>query len=89
MDIYKLKNIELIKVQTEFKKTAFGKRAKTFSIMPLFVHLFFLILFYFSKNTITEALYISGAFISLIGLCVTQLIYGNMLKDYINKKEEK
>ena len=86
MNIYSLKNKELMKLHNEFNKTAFGRRAKIFSMIPMVLCVIFILFYTFLPS---ESLYTRfGVIISLIGTSITQLIYGNMLKDYINAKKE-
>ena len=86
MNLYSLNFLEMMKLNREFSKTQFGRRARIFSILPyiVFVAKLFLILF------IDEYKYNSTDFIIIfIGAMITQLQYGNMLKDYTNSKTEK
>ena len=89
MNIYSLKNKELVNLQKEFKKTAFGKRAKIWSSVPVL----FMIVFAFGfsasiiRDSISNELRLCFV-ISIVGSCIAQLMYGNMLKDYINSKKE-
>lgn len=87
MKIYNLKNRELIKLHKEFNKTSFGKRAKIFSTLPLFVFILLAIFYCFATEELLSNIRIS-LIISLIGGCISQLMYGNMLKDFIDQKND-
>lgn len=90
---YELKNIEVMNIHNEFNKTGFGWRAKFFSIGPLFIGILFLIagfIFFGIYENIEAGLICAlGAGISYIGLCITQLQYGSLLKEYIDSKNNK
>jgi len=84
MNLYSLSFSELIKLNREFAKTQFGRRARIFSLLPYIVFLvkLFLVLFVDSYQ------YNSTDFILIfLGAMITQLQYGNMLKDFINSKK--
>lgn len=89
MNIYSLKNEELVKLQKEFKKTAFGRRAKMLSVLPTIFFIGFSIAVAIGITTgeISQGEWL-GYIISGIGSSIAQLMYGNMLKDYINAKKE-
>jgi len=89
MNIYSLKNKELVNLQKEFKKTAFGRRAKMLSILPTIFFIGFSIDIAIGMTTgeISQGEWF-GYIVSGIGSCIAQLMYGNMLKDYINTKKE-
>jgi len=89
MNIYSLKNKELVKLQKEFKKTAFGRRAKMLSMLPTIFFMGFAIAVAIGlvKGEISQG-ELLGYIVSGIGSCIVQLMYGNMLKDYINSKKE-
>lgn len=90
MNIYKLTNEELTALHNEFNSTAYGKKAKFFSLVPIAGIVISLILFlvgdvdYDSKHFLIDFMFIN---LSLLG--VTQLQYGNMLKDFAKTKENK
>ena len=89
MNIYSLKNKELVNLQKEFKKTAFGRRAKMLSMLPTIFFMGFSIVI--AIGIITGEISLEqwiGYIVSGIGSCIAQLMYGNMLKDYINSKKE-
>ena len=84
-----MKNTELMKQQHEFTKTAFGIRAKIFSIIPLLIAI---ILFVMASTTPEgkgeiEAIYYIGCSLAAIGECITQLQYGRMVNEYIKSKK--
>ena len=89
MNIYSLKNKELVKLQKEFKQTAFGKRAKMLSMLPtiFFIGFSIAVAIGLINGEISQGEWL-GYIISGIGSCIAQLMYGNMLKDYINAKKE-
>ena len=89
MNIYSLKNSELVKLQKEFKKTAFGRRAKNLSMLPTIFFIGYSVAIAISliRGEVAQEQWIAYV-ISGIGSCIAQLIYGNMLKDYINAKKE-
>ena len=85
MNLYSLSFLELMKLNREFSKTQFGRRARIFSMLPyiVFVVKLFLVLF------IDNYQYNSTDFILIfLGAMITQLQYGNMLKDYVNSKNK-
>lgn len=83
--MYNLNDKELRKLHNEFNKTTFGRRAKIFSMLPA-VSLIFTIV----EDLVNEGGTICTCFIllnfALLG--ISQLIYGNMLKDYIHDKKD-
>jgi len=84
MNLYSLSFLELMKLNREFAKTQFGRRARIFSMLPyiVFVIKLFLVLF------VDNYEYNSTDFILIfLGAMITQLQYGNMLKDFINSKK--
>lgn len=93
MNIYKMKDKDLTKYSTKFNKTVFGKRAKIFATTPIVLGIVFIVLLIyqminnpsnisFDNSTITI---LSICFlISFLSLCITQLMYSRMLKDYIS-----
>ena len=91
MNIYELNRKEIKKLHDEFNKTDFGRRAKVFSIVPFIIALLFIV------GSIVTALdggitliFDCSVLLSILFGCITQLQYGNMLKDYAStKKEEK
>lgn len=85
MNMYTLKDKELRKLHKEFNKTNFGGRAKIFSMLPA-VSLIFTIV----EDIVNDSGTMCTCFIllNLALLGISQLIYGNMLKDYINSKKE-
>ena len=94
MNIYKLNEKEIRKLHNEFNKTAYGFRVKLFSIVPLITSIIFIItsIICFSEGVTDTTIMLGllsmlGFAISLIGLSITTLLYGNMLKDYYNSKE--
>lgn len=92
MNIYDLKNKDLIKVNNEFKKTAFGARAKFFSISTLIALIITLmaILVYASIQEDVKAVVSLGYQVipGVIGLtCIAQLQYGRMLREYYEAKK--
>ena len=89
MNIYSLKNKELVNLQKEFKKTVFGRRAKMLSMLPTIFFMGFSIVI--AIGIITGEISLEqwiGYIVSGIGSSIAQLMYGNMLKDYINAKKE-
>lgn len=86
MDIYKMKSKEVHKLHNEFNKTDFGKRAKIFSMLPAVSLLITIIYDLANKGGIICACFI---FLNLAILGITQLQYGNMLKDYAQSKKDK
>lgn len=94
MNPYKLSFEEVKKTAQDFNKTGFGRRAYVFSLMPMFVAgiLFVLgIILSIMKDDIdvTTIIAFTGAFISYVLGCFTQLQYGALLKDYIKSLDEK
>lgn len=94
MNPYKLSVEEVHKAFQNFNKTGLGKRAYVFSLMPMFVAgiLFVLgIILSIMKDDIdvTTIIAFTGAFISYVLGCITQLQYGALLKDYIKSLDEK
>ncbi len=92
MNIYNLKTEEVRKLHNEFNKTDFGKRAKLFSMLPFLGVIFSVIfaLLEFAQNdgeSINVCLFLSLAFLSDGLFAISQLQYGNMLKDYANTKK--
>lgn len=89
MNIYSLKDSELVKLQNEFKKTAFGRRAKMLSMIPALFFIGFSIAV--AINMITGEI-LKEQWVGFIASgmihSIVQLMYGNMLKDYINSKKE-
>ena len=94
MNIYKLNHNELNKLHNEFNSTSFGKRAKIFSMLPFGGVILALILVAVDvvENdgiTIIGNMWLCLCFLSLSILAITQLQYGNMLKEYAQSKKEK
>lgn len=90
--MYNLNNEEVMKVQKEFSKTSFGARAKVVSILPLILAITMGVIFgkYLSDDDVTNYLLSAlGFIISMVGFCIAQLQYGNMLINYVNSKKEK
>lgn len=97
MNIYKMKDKDLTKYSTRFNKTTYGKRAKIFATTPIILGIIFIILLIyqminnpdnisFDNTTITI---LSICFlISFLSLCITQLMYSRMLKEYISSLDE-
>lgn len=85
MNMYNLKDKELEKLHKEFNKTAFGGRVKIFSMLPA-VSLIFTIV----EDLVNDGGTICTCFIllNLALLGISQLIYGNMLKDYADTKKD-
>ena len=100
MDIYKLNNKELKEVSKEFDKTAYGSKCKLFIFLPL-VMIFFLILMLVGLLVLSDeytndniTLIYTGIFVSAIAIiqgliCMSQLHYGKMLKEYVDSKNDK
>lgn len=91
MSSYRLKEKDYVKKNKEFSKTPFGRRAKIFSVLPLFVCIFCIlgcvISFVVDENSYIGNMFILGGLISYVGGCITQLQYGNMLKEYIDSSK--
>ena len=84
MNLYSSSFSELMKLNREFAKTQFGRRARIFSMLPYIVFVVKLFLVLFVENYE----YNSTDFILIfLGAMITQLQYGNMLKDYVNSKK--
>ena len=93
MNIYKMKDKDLTKYSTKFNKTVFGKRAKIFATTPIVLGFVFIILLIYQMisnpsnvsfdNSTINILSICFL-ISFLSLCITQLMYNKMLKDYIS-----
>lgn len=82
MKLYNLSLREIMKLNKEFTKTQFGMRARIFSFVPYIIFVIYLIIAILGNEyNATNFLLI------LVGSSITQLQYGNMLKDYINSKE--
>ena len=86
MNIYKMKSKEVHKLHNEFNKTDFGRKVKIFSMLPA-VSLIFTIIFALANdgNTICTCFILLN--LALLG--ITQLQYGNMLKEYVQSKKDK
>ena len=90
MNIYKLKTDEVNKLDDEFNKTGFGRRARVFAITPLIGAVISLILFVIEDITEEGSyLFLGFTFLNVSLLAITQLQYGNMLKDYAKSKKDK
>ena len=97
MNCYHLKEKDLVKKKEEFSKTPFGHRAKIFSAFPFFVSIFcgFFYIFFMCLNYLDIEenyyvicnMYFLGLIISFVVGCITNLQYGNMLKEYINSSK--
>lgn len=85
MNIYNMDNKELRNLHDEFNKTAFGKRAKLFSLVALVGAVLSLL---FAVNG-EDAILFNFFLLNCAFLAVTQLQYGNMLKDYALSKKDK
>lgn len=91
MNAFKLKNKEVVKMHDEFNKTNFGARAYFFSICPMIIGLIFLIAsvsFYYFYDRLSGIICALGFGLSYLILCITQLQYGKMLRDYIESKKD-
>ena len=82
MELYKLSTWQVMKLDWEFIKTSFGRRAKLFSMAPaiVFIILFIRAIRGYDVNSTNLALL-------FLGTCIAQLQYGNMLKSYFSSKE--
>ena len=84
-----MKEKEFKKLQKEFNTTPFGRRSLLLSLAPFVFGLIFLLLFGQSirdDNSVMGSIYTIGYIVSFVGGCISQLLYGILLKDYINKK---
>ena len=82
MKLYKLSTWQVMKLNWEFAKTSFGRRAKLFSMAPSIV---FIILFI--KAIRGDDVNSTNLVLLFLGTCIVQFQYGNMLKSYFNSKE--
>lgn len=82
MELYNLKFKELMKLNREFVKTQFGKRARIFSLLPSMVFAIYMV-----RAMITSDFNSTNMILLFLGACITQFQYGNMLKDYIKSKK--
>ena len=90
MNIYKLKINEVNELHNEFSKTDFGRRAKVFSMLPFvgaIVSLILLVVEDIMKDG--SYLFLGLTFLNISLLAISQLQYGNMLKDYAQSKKDK
>jgi len=74
------------KLHSEFNKTDFGMRAKYFSILPVIAIIFTVIEWIVSEWDVLCACFV---FLNLSLFGITQLLYGNMLKEFIQTKDKK
>ena len=90
MNIYKLKTDEVQKLHNEFNKTDFGRRANVFALLPLVGAVVSLVLFVV-EDILKDGsyLFLGLAFLNMSFLAISQLQYGNMLKDYAQSKKDK
>ena len=83
---------EFSKDKYDFAQTPAGSRAGFFATIPLLCFIFFLVTFLASRGSEMEQVLryflLTNACISLVGWCIAQLQYGNMVNDFIasNKK---
>ena len=90
MNIYKLKTNEVNELHNEFSKTDFGRRAKVFSMLPFVGAIVSLILFVVEDIMKDGSyLFLGLTFLNISLLAISQLQYGNMLKDYAQSKKDK
>ena len=90
MNIYKLKINEVNELHNEFSKTDFGRRAKVFSMLPFVGAIVSLILFVVEDIMKDGSYLLLGlTFLNISLLAISQLQYGNMLKDYAQSKKDK
>lgn len=90
MNIYKLENDDINKLDNEFSKTNFGKRAKVFSLLPFFgVIISFTIFIINDILNDVDYIFVGFSLLNLALFGVTQLYYGNMLKEYAQSKKDK
>ena len=97
MDIYNLNGQELKKVRRDFFKTGIGFIVTTFGcFIPLGLMLISVILLLseffclvFEEGTGDFYLVFIIASITMIGSCITTILYTKMLKDYAEKKTSK
>ena len=90
MNIYKLKSDEVHKLHNEFNKTDFGRRAKIFAMLPLWGAVASLILFVIEDIAKDGGyLFLGLVFLNMALFGISQLQYGNMLKDYAQSKKDK
>lgn len=90
MNIYKLKTNEVNELHNEFSKTDFGRRAKFFSMLPFVGAIVSLILFVVEDIMKDGSyLFLGLTFLNISLLAISQLQYGNMLKDYAQSKKDK
>ena len=89
MNIYKLKNNEVQELHNEFNKTNFGRRAKLISMLPLIGVIVSSILFVV-EDIIKDGSYLffGLTFLNMSLFAISQLQYGNMLKDYAQSKKD-
>lgn len=76
----------------EFIKTGYGFRAFLFTLIPLiFYFILFIscIVFLIIGKVDLFLITLICAIIMIVGVCITELQYGNMLKDYANNKKQK
>lgn len=90
MNIYKLKTDEVHKLHNEFNKTDFGRRANAFAMLPLVGAVVSLVLFVV-EDILKDGsyLFLVLTFLNMSFLAISQLQYGNMLKDYAQSKKDK
>ena len=90
MNIYKLRTKEVHELHNEFNKTDFGRRAKIFAMVPEVGAVVSLILFVIEDVMKDDGyLFLGLTFLNMSLLAISQLQYGNMLKDYAQSKKDK
>lgn len=100
MNIYELKGYEMHIESLKFNKTAYGSKAFSYIILPLFLSIIFFCVGF--SLILSELAYHYGNGLVLPGLMcliitsiffevylMNQLQYGRMLKEYIESKEKK
>ena len=85
MNIYNMSDKEIRDLHDDFNKTAFGKRAKIFSIVPLIGAIISL----FMAINGEEAVLFNFFLVNCAFAAVTQMQYGAMLKEYASSKKDK
>ena len=85
-----MKTEEFKKMQKEFNTTPFGNKTRFFSLAPFLIGIMIVIaaaidVMLYDDDKFFGA-YVVGWAVTLVGGCIAQLLYGILLKDYINKK---
>lgn len=85
MNIYNMTDKEVRDLHDEFNKTGFGRRAKIFSVLPLICAVISLLIAINGEDSVLFNFFL----INCAFAAVTQMQYGNMLKDFTSSKKDK